>query len=78
MIDGHDVRALRRARDAGDDLLGHVGDYLDALAFQGQAYVKNGDTGKAIAAYEKALKAEPSFSWVRDNLLPAARKQPAK
>ncbi len=52
--------------------------YLDALAFQGQAYVKNGDTGKAIAAYEKALKAEPTFSWVRDNLLPAARKQPAK
>lgn len=52
--------------------------YLDALAFQGQAYLKNGDTGKAIATYEKALKAEPNFGWVRDALLPAARKQPAK
>lgn len=52
--------------------------YLDALAFQGQAYLKNGDTGKAIDAYEKALKAEPSFGWVRDVLLPTARKQPAK
>jgi tetratricopeptide (TPR) repeat protein len=52
--------------------------YLDALAFQGQAYLKNGDTGKAIETYEKALKAEPSFGYVRDVLLPAARKQQGK
>lgn len=47
--------------------------YLDALAFMGQAYVKNGDTGKAISAYEKALKAEPEFGWVKHVLLPQAK-----
>lgn len=47
--------------------------YLDALAFQGQAYLKNGDKAKAIATYEKALKAEPEFSWVKYSLLPKAR-----
>lgn len=47
--------------------------YLDALAFMGQAYQKNGDTGKAIAAYEKALKAESGFAWVKNSLLPKAK-----
>jgi tetratricopeptide (TPR) repeat protein len=47
--------------------------YLDALAFQGQAYQKNGDTGKAIASYEKALQAEPEFGWVKFTLLPKAK-----
>ena len=47
--------------------------YLDALAFQGQAYLKNGDTGKAIATFEKALQAEPEFGWVKFTLLPKAK-----
>lgn len=52
--------------------------YLDALAFQGQAYLKNGDTGKAIQAFEKALKVEPEFGWVRGVLLPKAKAQAGK
>ena len=52
--------------------------YLDALAFMGQAYLKNGDTGKAIAAYEKALKYEPEFGWVKYALLPEAKAKPNK
>lgn len=52
--------------------------YLDALAFMGQAYMKNGDTGKAIATYEKALAAEPAFDWVKYSLLPAAKSKTPK
>ena len=48
--------------------------YLDTMAFLGQAYLKDGQTSKAIAIYEKALKAEPNFSWVKMNLLPKAKK----
>lgn len=48
--------------------------YLDALAFQGQAYLKDGQRAKAISTYEKALKAEPLFFWVKNVLLPKAQK----
>lgn len=48
--------------------------YLDALAFQGQAYLKDGQRAKAISTYEKALKAEPQFAWVKNVLLPKAQK----
>jgi len=48
--------------------------YIDALAFQGQAYAKNSETAKAVAAYEKALTIEPSFGWVQYSLLPKAQK----
>lgn len=48
--------------------------YLDAVAFLGQAYMKDGQSSKAIVTYEKALKIEPDFTWVKSVLLPAARK----
>ena len=51
--------------------------YLDTLAFLGQAYMKNGQTANAIVSYEKALKAEPNFSWVKLHLLPKAKKNTA-
>lgn len=47
--------------------------YLDALVFQGQAYMKQGDAGKAIMTYEKVLKIEPEFGWVKYSLLPTAK-----
>lgn len=47
--------------------------YLDALAFLGQAYVKKNNKEEAIATYEKALKAEPNFGWVKNALLPKAK-----
>ena len=49
--------------------------YLDALVFQGRAYASEGQTAKAIQAYEKALKAEPNFSWVKYDLLPKAKQK---
>lgn len=48
--------------------------YLDTLAFLGQAYQKTGDQAKAIATYENALTVEPQFGWIKNVLLPAARK----
>jgi tetratricopeptide (TPR) repeat protein len=48
--------------------------YLDALAFLGQAYMKDGQSSKAVVVYEKALKAEPNFMWVKASLLPNARR----
>ncbi len=48
--------------------------YLDALANLGMAYQEAGKTEKAIATYEKALKAEPDFQWVKMSLLPSAKK----
>lgn len=47
--------------------------YLDTMAFLGQAYVRQGDTDKALAIYDKALKVEPSFNWVKHNLIAAAK-----
>jgi tetratricopeptide (TPR) repeat protein len=47
--------------------------YLDALAFLGQAYFKNNEIGKAITTYEKILKLEPEFGWVKYSLLPKAK-----
>ena len=49
-------------------------EYLDALAWLGQAQVKNGEPAKAIATYQKALEVEPNFSWVRNYLLPSVQK----
>jgi cytochrome c-type biogenesis protein CcmH/NrfG len=43
------------------------------MAFLGQAYVRSGQLSKAVAVYEKALKTEPSFGWVKHTLLPAAQ-----
>jgi len=46
--------------------------YLDALAWLGQAYLKNGQPEEAIATYRKALHLEPGFYWVKEVLLPEA------
>ena len=64
--------------EARPELLKQNWMYLDALAFMGQAYMKNGDAGKAIAVYEKALAAEPEFGWVKFVLLPKAKSKTAK
>lgn len=47
--------------------------YIDTMAFLGQAYVKNNESTRAVAIYEKALTAESSFGWVKYVLLPAAQ-----
>lgn len=47
--------------------------YLDTMAFLGQALLKKGERAKAIAIFEKALKIEPEFGWVKHVLLPKAK-----
>jgi tetratricopeptide (TPR) repeat protein len=49
--------------------------YIDTMAFLGQAFMKTGETSKAVDVYEKALAFEPEFSWVKYSLLPAAKKK---
>ena len=44
--------------------------YLDALAWLGIAYEKTDQIEKAKATYEKALKVEPEFTWIKNQLLP--------
>lgn len=48
--------------------------YIDAFAFLGQAYTKNNQKSEAIEAYEKALTIEPGYTWVKQQLLPEARR----
>lgn len=47
--------------------------YMDAIAFLGQAYLKNGEPTKAVSTFEKALAKDPDFGWVRFVLLPQAQ-----
>ncbi len=49
--------------------------YLDALAWLGQAYMKNERHDEAVSTFEKALKREPNFGWVEFVLLPAAKEK---
>lgn len=49
--------------------------YLDTMVFLGQAYSSEGQSAKAVAIYEKALKTEPNLGWVKFQLLPNAKKK---
>jgi tetratricopeptide (TPR) repeat protein len=49
--------------------------YLNTIVLLGQTYEKLDDYGEAREVYRKALMREPSFSWVRDELLPATEKK---
>lgn len=48
--------------------------YLDALAWLGKVYEKNGEKDLAKSTYEKALAVEPDFGWVKYALLPSISK----
>ena len=49
--------------------------YLETLAWKGQALTRLGKYAEAETVYNKALKTEKNFSWVKYNLLPALQKQ---
>ncbi len=49
--------------------------YLNLLATIGQAYSKTGNYNMAQSYYQKALRVEPGFAWVKDELLPELRKK---
>lgn len=48
--------------------------YLNLLALIGMAYQDMGQTDKAEAYYQKALRVEPRFTWVKDELYPLLKK----
>lgn len=43
--------------------------YINALAWLGNAYAKNEQYDKALKTYEKALEVEPGFNWVKYDLM---------
>jgi tetratricopeptide (TPR) repeat protein len=47
----------------------------ETYAWLGQVYERTGRHRAALAAYNRALRLEPRFAWVRDGLLPALRKR---
>ena len=51
--------------------------YLNALAWLGQAHQQAGQTSDAVAVFQKALEVEPEFGWVKYQLLPEATAQSA-
>ncbi|MGD8305744.1 MAG: tetratricopeptide repeat protein [Ignavibacteria bacterium] len=44
--------------------------YMEACAWQGRAYESLGEFESALNSYQKALDAEPDYSWVKYVLLP--------
>lgn len=49
--------------------------YLHALAWLGKAYEEEDEWGKARQTFEKALRVEPDFLWVKNELLPELLKK---
>ncbi len=49
--------------------------YLNAMVLLGQTLEQTGDYKGAREAYLRALRKEPGFQWVRDELLPAVEKK---
>jgi len=49
--------------------------YLSLLAIIGQSYEELGEFEQAKAFYQLALKKEPGFNWVKNELLPQIEKQ---
>ena len=70
------VRHFRKAAELfeANSSLTHNWEYLDTLAWLGQAQSKSGDRGAAVQTYQKALRIEPEFGWVKHRLLPAVSK----
>ena len=49
--------------------------YINALAWLGQALQQAGQTSEAVTVFNKALDVEPDFGWVKHQLLPQATAQ---
>jgi tetratricopeptide (TPR) repeat protein len=47
--------------------------YLHALAWLGQSYLAEDQPAQARATYQRALRHEPQFRWVKQDLLPALK-----
>ena len=68
-------REAIRLFEADPQLSGCNWRYLNAMVLLGQLLEKMEDYTGAREAYRRALKREPGFKWVRDELLPAVEKK---
>jgi len=77
LLGGSKERALEaygkaiRIMESDQEAIQHNWLYLNVLMMLGQSYEKTGNTQLARSTYEKILKIEPGFSYVRDELYPA-------
>ena len=60
-----------RFMEKNPETLHHNWTYLNVLLILGQSYEKTGDFEMAKATYEKLLRIEPNFTYLRDELYPA-------
>lgn len=65
-------KAIRLFESNGSDLQCNWR-YLNALAWLAQSYDKAGEAQKAQTTYQKILKIEPGFEWVKEELYPDFR-----
>jgi tetratricopeptide (TPR) repeat protein len=65
---------LFEKQDSVNQLKPHWG-YIESLAWLGRAQEKLENYGAAKFAYEKALKVEPNYDWVKYSLLPQLMKK---
>lgn len=79
---GSDEKALKHFKKAldilekkGPEQLENNWMYLNLLALTGQTEQRLGNYEKARRHFEKALKIEPGFLWVKNELLPSLRKK---
>jgi len=61
----HKAERLMEAGETSNDW-----NYINLLALIGMAYQDLGQSDKAEAYYQKALRVEPRFSWVKEELYP--------
>lgn len=63
-----------RIMEKDSEAIQHNWLYLNVLMMLGQSYEKTGNTTMAKSTYEKTLRIEPNFSYMRDELYPAFMK----
>jgi len=68
-------KALKILESKGSDVLTKNWMYLNLLATIGQVEIELGNIDSGRNYFEKALKIEPGFLWVKNELLPSLRKE---
>ncbi|MDD4108625.1 MAG: hypothetical protein PHH93_07895 [Prolixibacteraceae bacterium] len=64
-------KALKAMESSNPDLIAGNWNYLNLLVLAGQAQKDLGNRSEAREYFDKAVKIEPEFIWVKDELLPS-------
>ena len=65
----HFLLAIKQMETSPEELKNNW-NYLSLLSLTAQSYEELNEFGKAQVIYEKALKFEPNFKWIKDELYP--------